>query len=534
MAFSSTPACTIAGSGTCSVDASNSRLIHTSVGSSLLASTNYILSVNSIILSRSFDTPGRIFFRTFEKSGTILYNVSSGILTPPSNTQTNVVRTVTLTINESNGAYPSQLNQMQRFRLTVTTTNNFLAGDIIVVTIPPQYGFIGTPVTVTNTSDLTTLSGSLCTESTIFCSNNNTSGYLVRIAEKVGGTVFTNISTFSFTISNGSYRSPQLWTDFNSEPFLVNTYSTTGQPIDAVQSATTANATFYLACTNTANRCGTCFANGSCASCYALGTGQDPTFTYGGFYFRTSTGICVTSCSGNFYNLSNTCVQCTSPCFGCTGSGTFCTSCINTTYLYNNTCLTLCPDGFFQNTGNICSACLSNCLSCSGTNNYCTSCHNGTYLSTRLNSCVSSSQCESYQYADSSTWRCTNCSASCNGCSSTSTNCIACATGFIIDTAFGSTLPGRCTNVCPTGTVNDTTNIYGGGCRCNPICRTCQTALSNCISCTAPSLLQVNTCVSTCSSSYYVSGTSCLPCVTNCSTCSSSVCSSCISGSFLY
>lgn len=403
-----------------------------------------------------------------------------------------------------------------------------------MVTIPSQYGFIGSPVTVTNTSNLSTMTGSLCTETTIFCSNNNTSGYLLRVAERVSGTVFTNITSFSFTISNGSYRSPQLWTDFNSEKFLVNTYSRTGQPIDAVQSGTTTNATFYLACSNTANRCGTCFANGSCASCYALGTGYDTTFTYGGFYFRTSTGICVTSCSGNFYNLSNTCVQCTSPCFGCTGSGTFCTSCINTTYLYNNTCLTLCPAGFFQNTGNVCSACLSNCLTCSGANNYCTSCNNGTYLSSRLNTCVSSSQCESYQYADSITWRCTNCSVSCNGCSSSSTNCLACATGYIIDTAFGSTLPGRCTNVCPTGTVNDTTNAFGGGCRCNPICRTCQTTLSNCISCTSPSLLQVNTCVSSCSSSYYVSGTSCLPCVTNCSTCSSSVCSSCISGSFLY
>jgi hypothetical protein len=91
------------------------------------------------------------------------------------------VKTVALSINELSGNYPSKLNQLQQFTLTISTTNYFQSGDIIVVTIPSQYAFVGSTVTVTNTSDLTTMAGSLCSDTTLFCSNNNTSGNLLRV-----------------------------------------------------------------------------------------------------------------------------------------------------------------------------------------------------------------------------------------------------------------------------------------------------------------------------------------------------------------
>lgn len=197
-----------------------------------------------------------------------------------------------------------------------------------------------------------------------------------------------------------------------------------------------------------------------------------------------SNGVCVTSCGGNYYNSSNTCVQCTAPCYSCTGSGSVCTSCINTTlngqgpfYYYNNTCGITCPSGYFQDTGNVCSACSSTCASCSGSNVLCTSCPTGKYYSSRLATCGDSTLCSaSYEFADSttSTLKCSNCSASCSGCSINSTHCTSCATGYIADYNYGSVIPGRCTNVCPTGTVNDTSNLLGGGCRCNTsACATC-------------------------------------------------------------
>lgn len=295
----------------------------------------------------------------------------------------------------------SQLNQLQKFTLTMTTTNRLQPGDIVVITVPSQYNYVAaSTVTVTNTSDLTTMTGSLCSNSNLFCSNNNSNGYLIRVVEKVSGNVFNNISSLSVTINNGSYQSPTLWANYNSESFIVNTYTSTGQPIDAVQSGTTTNATFYLTCSNTANYCATCHSNGTCLSCYALGTGYDTNFTYGGYYYITSTGVCVTSCGGNFYNSSNSCVQCTSPCYGCTSPGTVCTSCINGTingtgpfYYFNSTCATTCPNGYFQDTGNVCSACSSPCVTCTGTNVYCTSCSSTKYLSTRLATCGDSVIC---------------------------------------------------------------------------------------------------------------------------------------------
>jgi len=101
--------------------------------------------------------------------------------------------------------------------------------------------------------------------------------------------VFNNISSFSVTIKNGTYRSPQLWSNFNANIFLVNTYSSLGQPVDAVQSGTTANATFYLACPSTTLHCKTCIAT-TCQSCYQLGDGYDTSFAYGAYYYKASTG----------------------------------------------------------------------------------------------------------------------------------------------------------------------------------------------------------------------------------------------------
>lgn len=440
----------------------------------------------------------------------------------------------------------SQLNQLQKFTLTMTTTNRFQPGDIVVITVPSQYSYVATStVTVSNTTDLTTFPGSLCSDSNLFCSNNNSNGYLIRVVEKVSGNVFNNISSLSVTINNGSYQSPLLWTNYNSESFIINTYSSTGQPIDAVQSGTTTNATFYLTCSNTANFCATCHSNGTCKSCYALGTGSNTNFTYGGYYFLTSTGVCVTSCSGNFYNSSNSCIQCTAPCYGCTSPGTVCTSCINTTingtgpfYYFNGTCATTCPNGYFQDSGNVCSACSSPCVTCTGTSVYCTSCSSTKYLSTRLATCGDSVICNAtYEFADATTTtlKCSNCSASCNGCSTTSTNCAACATGYIIDSAFGTTLPGRCTNSCPTGTVNDTANATGGGCRCNyTACATCEITINTCLSCDGSKYLQNSACVSSCSSGYYLSNLTCQACASNCTTCDSTTCTVCTSTMYLY
>lgn len=166
---------------------------------------------------------------------------------PPLNANTNALVTASLSINDNGGTYPSQLNQIQTFSITFTSTNWLQAGDIVVITVPSEYQFVLSS-TVGNSSFT---SGSLCSgSSNIYCSNNNSSPNLIRIVEKISGSVFTNISSLTVIINNSTYRSPQLWATYNANPFLINTYSISGQAVDSVQSTTAANATFYLTCTN--------------------------------------------------------------------------------------------------------------------------------------------------------------------------------------------------------------------------------------------------------------------------------------------
>jgi hypothetical protein len=193
-----------------------------------------------------------------------LYSISSATFNTAANTQKNSIKTVSLSIDNGSGLIPSKLNQPQKFSLTITPTNNFQSGDVIIVKVPSQYTFIISTVNIANGSDLNTLSGSFCTNSNLFCSNNLNSGYQIKVQEKIAGNVFTNITSITFTVSNGTYVSPKDWDTFDSENFIVNTFTSTGKEIDSSELGSTTNAKFYLACSVKANRCETCLTNGTC------------------------------------------------------------------------------------------------------------------------------------------------------------------------------------------------------------------------------------------------------------------------------
>jgi len=146
--------------------------------------------------------------------------------------------------------------------------------------------------------------------------------------------------------------------------------------------------------------------------------------------------------------------------------------------------------------------------------------------------CVSSSSCLTTQFADTATWTCASCSSSCLTCTVNSTHCSTCAVGYILDTTISASLPGACTNKCPTGTANDTTNILGTGvgCKCNyTVCKTCNGTINNCTSCDA-TFLQNNTCVTSCPTGFFNISSVCSSCSSNCQTCTSStVCTNCSS-----
>jgi hypothetical protein len=130
--------------------------------------------------------------------------------------------------------------------LTITPTNNFQSGDYIIVKVPSQYTFIISPLTIPNT---------FCSNGNLYCSNNLNDAYQIKIQERTVGGVFINITSLTFTVNNGTYVSPSDWDTFDSENFIVNTFTSTGKEIDSSELGSTTNAKFYLTCPSKSNRC---------------------------------------------------------------------------------------------------------------------------------------------------------------------------------------------------------------------------------------------------------------------------------------
>ncbi len=93
---------------------SNKKLKIT-LNSILLNSITYQILLNSVVLSRTKAKPGDITIQTFEfdELSNNYYAISSDVYTTVANTDENVVKTVSLTINTA----PSKLNELQAFSL---------------------------------------------------------------------------------------------------------------------------------------------------------------------------------------------------------------------------------------------------------------------------------------------------------------------------------------------------------------------------------------------------------------------------------
>ncbi len=100
---------------------------------------------------------------------------------------------------------------------------------------------------------------------------------------------------------------------------------------------------YCQSCTGTATNCSVCTLSG----------------TYMAYLWGHS---CVVTCPTQTYSSStggvNMCVSCDASCLVCTSSPSPCTSCAATYYLYQSTCIPVCPDGYFADNST------SSCLSC--------------------------------------------------------------------------------------------------------------------------------------------------------------------------
>ncbi len=222
-------------------------------------------------------------------SGGSNYLISTRTFTPSVNLQPNMINNAKLLIND-NGIASQRLNVFTSFTVSFQPTNILVSGDYIIVNIPiSDWTFNSTPVVVTNISNIASMSGSLCSNTNLFCSNFNNDTNKIRIDDRTG-TAFPGSVNISFTFPSTVYVSTKNWaTTYTLLTF--NTYTRTNSSIDSSTNSTTNTASFALVCPNTASfRCKTCNFAGTCLSCYQAGDGVDTSWTFQGYFFRQSTG----------------------------------------------------------------------------------------------------------------------------------------------------------------------------------------------------------------------------------------------------
>lgn len=154
---------------------------------------------------------------------------------------------------------------------------------------------------------------------------------------------------------------------------------------------------------------------------------------------------CLTNCPNGLYQdpISMTCIGCTPPCAGCTGTTNNCTLCL-TGSLYNNSCVDKCPQKHYE-FNKVCVPCSTGCLVCSSDIN-CTVCESNYYYFGK--SCVSS--CPS-SYAIVKNQTCTQCTtANCVECTN-SDYCLLCNSPMLVQ-------QGNCLTSCSDSLISNGTH----------------------------------------------------------------------------
>lgn len=126
-------------------------------------------------------------------------------------------------------------------------------------------------------------------------------------------------------------------------------------------------------------------------------------------------------------------------CKTCAYKASFCQQCITGYYLYNNTCLSTCPDGYYGNI-NRCDRCINPCRTCRNMT-YCLTCISN-FLNSTTGLCVGQSQCADGFYADMNSLQCQPCVSPCLRCTVRADLCSKCTSPLLLHL-------GTCVSTCP-------------------------------------------------------------------------------------
>lgn len=186
--------------------------------------------------------------------------------------------------------------------------------------------------------------------------------------------------------------------------------------------------------------------------------------------------------------LNNKCVECKGNCLECSKKVDNCLSCEDGYYLYENKCISFCPDSQIS-INNECIDCQSPCQSCSKTINHCTTCIDGYYLYNTQ--CLTNCPIGTYESGKG----CENCNSKCKTCKDENT-CDSCLDGYFF-------YNNMCYKECFT--LDDPiNNKYFGKNHYDKVCTQCSE--SNCNKCAEDFLICTE-----CIDSYYLVNENCVP-----------------------
>ncbi|EWS73119.1 zinc finger lsd1 subclass family protein (macronuclear) [Tetrahymena thermophila SB210] len=280
------------------------------------------------------------------------------------------------------------------------------------------------------------------------------------------------------------------------------------------------------------NKCQPCNIN--CLTCKGK-TNSDCLSCNTNKYYQPDDNTCGDKCKITQYKNGNNCTPCHETCYDCSaGTEKDCNSCSKASnrFLYEKQCLSQCPDQYYPDkTSQTCKQCHSTCFNCSGPNSdQCTKCSGDLYLNPG-NKCLDS--CPDGQFKNQANNTCESCDSNCVACIKAKNNCTKCNPKMFLDS------DGVCKNSCPDG---KWTNNSTRQCElCDPNCKTCDNvSKSNCKSCNSPLFLDLNSkkCVSPCPSKFYgnQSTQTCDKCEITCQECSgpnSNQCTKCSNDLYL-
>lgn len=190
--------------------------------------------------------------------------------------------------------------------------------------------------------------------------------------------------------------------------------------------------------------CRSCSANKSlCLTCYSWQT-------LNLLYDNSCISACPNSTYQSILNGFNVCLQCDAKCSICTASSTNCSSCVSPNYYLNLGCYQSCPNSTYPTTDSItsaliCANCMQNCAVCSSLIS-CTLCASPYVLF--ANSCYSSCPAMTYNALGI----CVNCFSTCTICDSNNGTCYSCISSYYL-------YNGVCWSSCPSGVYQQNSNF---------------------------------------------------------------------------